>query len=797
MPSIVGITSSSPAGLYPPSYVQMGDKCFCVRGDQRPKYWLASQVDSTIKPYQCGIKPPTNYLFPAFNAVNAKNIEFDTEFPENNTLYFVYAYYSSVRNVYSQVSPAIAIEITNPPKQIVISGFYFPRDDAFSQDIDTIVIGCQFGLIMGYMSLLPDMSIPIPNGDVSGLEIIFDLSSFQLLNGGFNLGNVSLFSAVPPASRFITRFGERLWYAGQRQKVVLDHAGLSVTKALLTGTISIAGASTSADVIGTDTLFETELMQYDYILLGGAAYFIGTVIDDEHAILTGAYPGATQTDVVTSRLFRDEPLARLILTPDPAGGFQGFDDSMLYMNVFANGQFLGAIFDIISPTIAYLDRDIPANVSQTADWYLTGNNNAIYPSGWTNSTSGNFPTAYPECWQLPDVRTLTQSVDEGQKMMGLQTDGEYLYVIFNETVVQMLGGNEINSPIDPSFRAMQGRVGAIAPRSICKDNVSRMAWIGEEGIALGDSAGIDSVAHQLGCNLFFGKSPRWIDKTTLSDIVQTYSRYYDGFVFAGFKVNSTTLDGTLYCATDNNNVFGVGTDFTTLRVGDILTIGGLPYCVLSVVSSWYITIETFIGATGAYTGTLGTGYFSLLSVQPQYGLWLMNGQEITSNLIEYQDTYGQGVILGGTKPYGSVRRIMRPQLLKDQPPGDGEPVSYKFSRRSGWATGSTGDPSTLDKVNLPGLILPGDSISFQINHWHHNFPVRDENLIPADQKIEQEFDFTDGKIDGLLQPMSLETRGHTRYHSVELEFDSYNLNQDETAQTEPIELVRWQEFVGG
>ena len=128
---------------------QFGDKFFLTTEDHRPVYAQGTYEDSRPKLYLCGIKPPNTAPTLAHSGSGATNM------PASTVVYVAYAFHSKKRNVSSQLSPAATITTASSSvKKVTVSKFMFPRDDASSQDIDTVIVAVQFGTLSGKKAIL-------------------------------------------------------------------------------------------------------------------------------------------------------------------------------------------------------------------------------------------------------------------------------------------------------------------------------------------------------------------------------------------------------------------------------------------------------------------------------------------------------------------------------------------------------------------------------------------------------------------------------------------------------------------
>ena len=466
---------------------------------------------------------------------------------------------------------------------------------------------------------------------IYGTALKFDESN-NVLAQGFNMTVADPYFEVPPAVKYIEKYGEKLWLGGARRHI--DFTGSSV------------------------------------------ALTIGQ-----------AWRGGTYTKAVIS-------------------GTVLWDDSHLHTSLYVAGRYLGEIYDIQNPQVAYLDVDLAANVAETTDFYCVGHNDRIWPTSYHNLFIGNIPIAFPESINLADRMLLAATLDEGSQLEGLRASQERLSIIFNDCVVNLNGVDDPANPSTYELRVDYGRTGAIAPRSIIKDQAGAIVYWGEEGPIRATTAGLESIAFDLNVNLF-SKGGRWMALADNPNVVMCYSRAHDGYIFANI-----TIDGT--------------------------------------ASHW-----------------------GLISLRPQYGLWLFDGQAVTSNLLEYGDANGQGVVLAGDAYQGRVKRLLDPTartqsaadaVFLDLGAATDTAAAFNWTWRGGWVSRPDGLPYALSMLRLLGLILPGASLNLSVTHWWNNFPVRDEDDLAAGNQ--RTITVTDTDLTQTLNVPMPAAMG--RYHSVEI-----------------------------
>ena len=606
---------------------------------------------------------PAGILPPATAPTAADHADNANNLAASDVLTIAYGFYSSSRNTFSRLSPTVAKSLAATPKKVTINGFESPRD-GLGVDIDYIVIAVQSGTALGLMAHTDYTYLYInPNGAANRFttaSFTFDVSG-ATLEDGFSYTDADPYFDVLPTVKHADVHGNRLWLGGQSPHPVYDIA------------------------LGTPTIDRNQ-----------------------------SYRGLTLTKitVVSGAGWADRHRFRSVYFKKTTGG---------------GSYYLGELYDITSDTVAYLDRNIPADLAtfigaNPGTIVVLGYNDRVYPTSYHNFTMGGIPTVFPECVNLLDAQLIESAVDTGQKLQGIKQYRDDLAIVFNDSVSIMSGGDEVNTPL-PAFRQDWGRMGCVAPRSICTDGEGNLAWIGEEGICIGNSAGVRTIAFELGINRLFKGSP-WIAVSDLPNMVMTWSREYDGFVIGNF------------------------------------TIGG------------------------------ASNYWGLLTMQPQIGFWLFNGQKITSNIVEVIDANGQGMLLAGdyvsgNPIYGRLKKILDPSVLTDIDTTSGTApaaAAYTWSLREGWISRQDGQPAAAARLQIPGLNMPGSSVALTGTLWRENYPRRQAADIAAADKITLSA-ITEAD---LLRDIPLAT-GSKRYFSLALS----GLSNTGASGTRPLEICRW------
>jgi hypothetical protein len=695
----------------PTAMVQFGDRFMIFFADSRPVVLLPNLSDGRAKGYFAGIKRPLNVPTLADSSDDALFLPAETD------IYVAYCFASSRRpGVHSRLSPVTRLLTGATAKKITVNGFNHPRDDAALGDIDQIWVAAQFGSQTGMKHLTPDFVIDVPDFDFAAASVVIDVTEDELAQG-FDLSAADLYAEIPPALKFVERFGERLWMGGARREVTFNAS----TEVTVTKSGAGAYASFGSDMVvngtfaaGTDWTASPALSWtigagvaniandtglfvntggvapvagrwyvVTFTLLNGTGTFSvrayvgagavtpstpfrtadGTYVeliragDDGFVGLGGvASGGSDSVDVDNVTCFEVDPDSiRALLTLSGDGGDR-FNDSHLHMSAWIDGRYVGEIAEIVSGTEAWLDRDVPENIAVTTDFRLLGHDDRLYPTGYHGHAPGGIPSVFPESVNLTHAIVVSEALDEGQTLMGLKAAQDALHVMFSGSVLVLTGGEAVGKP-DPSLTRLHGRVGAISSGSLTKDARGAAAWVGLEGPVTSGDTSLNTLADQLQFRDFWRQERGYVDASSLSGIVMAYSREKDAFILGNF------------------------------------TIGG--------VAHW-----------------------ALVTLGPQAGLWLFNGHAITSNILVYTDSDGRERILAGDASDGRVKRLLDPGKLTDLATGADTEAAYTCRWRGGWV-GPTfqtegQDSLTAKEAKVVGIVGPVTAVTgltMTLEHW--------------------------------------------------------------------------------
>lgn len=159
-------------------------------------------------------------------------------------------------------------------------------------------------------------------------------------------------------------------------------------------------------------------------------------------------------------------------------------------------------------------------------------------------------------------------------------------------------------------------------------------------------------------------------------------------------------------------------------------------------------------------------WWAVVTFKPQFGIWLHNGQEITSNLIEYPDVYGQGIILCGDSYNGRVKKMLVRNTVPTEPGTDTDTLAaYECLWRGGFVERQAFDADVI--LDATSMLVPGTSLTLTATLWEQSFVVRAESDLDATQPTPQDYDKT-----SLKQPITLPAGGGRRFISLALSYDS-------------------------
>jgi hypothetical protein len=167
--------------------------------------------------------------------------------------------------------------------------------------------------------------------------------------------------------------------------------------------------------------------------------------------------------------------------------------------------------------------------------------------------------------------------------------------------------------------------------------------------------------------------------------------------------------------------------------------------------------------------------------KPQMGFFLMDGQEMTCQPLEYVDDDGRMVVLVGDGFNGRVKRLLVPGVLQDVQLADDTPAAYNWSWRGGWDASQNRRLGAAQSIRIDGLILPGTTAQMALTVWREHFAVRHEDDLTAANIFGKTVDREGMKKDIPFAP------GSFRYHSIGVGAAS----DSGAASGRPMELTRW------
>lgn len=174
----------------------------------------------------------------------------------------------------------------------------------------------------------------------------------------------------------------------------------------------------------------------------------------------------------------------------------------------------------------------------------------------------------------------------------------------------------------------------------------------------------------------------------------------------------------------------------------------------------------------------------LVTRSPQAGMWLMDNQKISSNILSYLDDYGRTVLLCGDDQNGRIKRLLSPSAnLLDTPTTDGTAAAYTCLWRGGWSADKNAKRRALSGFRPMGILAPGSTFSLALSVWRENKPLRkDSDLTSGNETtstVTQNTMFKDTAL-GV---------GTFRFYSLGISFDS---TSGKSSDNRPMEMTQWE-----
>jgi hypothetical protein len=222
-------------------------------------------------------------------------------------------------------------------------------------------------------------------------------------------------------------------------------------------------------------------------------------------------------------------------------------------------------------------------------------------------------------------------------------------------------------------------------------------------------------------------------------------------------------EGPVEASTGGVNSLAYAMKFHQFSRGGIwMSLASLP----GLTMTWSRFLDGYVFGNVSVNGA--SNYFGLVAMQPQPGLFLFTGQEMTSNLLEYADSDGHGRILVGDGYRARVKRLFTPGVFTDVGAATDTAAAYTIKMTPAFFSGPSGQPFALDKLRVLGLILPGTTFSLEVTWLRDHYLHRDlAELSAADQAVgPTSYDQDQIYMDIPAPP------GAKRFHAVRLSWSS-------------------------
>lgn len=857
--------AAAAVGLYLPTAVQYGNKCFVYYPDQRPIVVMAGATNIPAA-YDCGIQPPVYPLQAIAGSDNANNIFYDDQNTLNNTLQIAYAYYSTARGVLSQPSGIIEYTIPAPtalggtvtvtngsasivgssttwstgtapnkliaastspypsysiagvqvaissvggdlaatltapwqgnsgsgytiypqPKKIVLSGFVFPRDDYTTQAIDYFAIGVRSGTNAGLMSIWPEMLVP------------FTFTAFT--------GTAS----TTAASTTVNGSGTNFSTASVGQVVSINGVGYVITNIasniLMTINVGAASNFSGTAYLSPSLIFDLSPDQLaspalDLNALAGSLYVPPAV---KYAgrfgerIWTGGQRqsitfGSTTLTVASAHLSGSVTIGYLQTTlngsvyPD-ASDFQNELAPYDYVSINGTQVLVTAISDYKTATIAVAFPGVPVGSGEGFRLYRGNQFARLTASTAVFTTAHLYMSVYRYGQYLGEISDVAQSglvayLDRDVPASLVATSGPSAW--------EIVGHNDRIWPSAYDFG--QGNVPTVFPECAQLNYYSLLTQALDQGQQItGLIARIDEL------RIAFDSS---------------FVRMTGGNEVGFPQPILTQALGTAGCVAPRSLCQSPSGEMAWVGVGGIYVDSGSGAqnmsaqfnCSMLFKGGQWIARADLSTMVMAYSRefqgfvfgnfTIGgvAGWWGLLTVTPQPGIWLFENQKMTANLVEYVNGSGQSVLLAGDHGSlnGRIKKLLDPTVLTDIGQSSDTAAAYSCKWREGYIGKPNGERWSPVGIRMPSIVPPGylGSASFTITlEWIRTyFPQRELALLPTDAT------YSVSAVNLALlgdKPVPL-TPNRTRFHSIGLSYDSTTGDYVAGDEARPIEISSW------
>lgn len=735
------------AGTYPPTGVQFGNKAFIYYPDQRPVVIMSAGSSALPVAFDCGIQPPVFQPSTANTVIPASNITHDATVASLNYIDFAYAYYSSSRNVYSQPSPLQRYVIPDPPVKVRVSGFFYPRDDYVAQQIDYVVVAARVGASAGLQVLEPQMMVPIAQTNLSGTVTMsagaftmstttdhtgdlvagvtitlippiapgiqpqsfvvkslttnsittyqassynfttvhfttapfmnFDFSPGQL-DIGFDLNALSGSLYVPPSVKYSERYNEEIWLGGQRRMVSFDPTNtITVQRASLTGQLNstaggsvstVAVTSGSAALTGTGTNFAS--------FAPSGALSILQPLDTVRIAISNPDFGLSFLDLNVATVSNDTT-ATFATNSNVTGS------ALNATRIYRQNNSARCILTIAEFTTAHLYMNL----------YLAGKYvGRIWDVSQDGTTAWLFSDVPASISATTDFKLFGQNDSIWRTAYDSNTPGN-VPTTFPECA-QMDYPQLLTQMLDQGQQLMGLKATNDVLQIFFDNSIATLTGGNEVGEPLPDIRGYYGRAGAV--------SPRSIAKAPTGELcwIGTEGLYID--TGSGVQNISSNLNCQMLF---RGGQWIARADLPTISVGYARDMNGFvfgPFTIGGVANCW-----------------------GLLTFIPQVGIWLFDGQQITSNIVEYLNGDGRGVTLCGDAQ-GRIKWLLNDSVLNDVAlTAAGSAADYLCLWQSQFESHPDGSAWAPARVKLLGLMPQIATFSLTLRLWRALYPEHD------------------------------------------------------------------------
>lgn len=776
-----------------PTAVQFGQRLYLYYPDQRPI--LLMEGPGTTRPgilikIDCGIQAPVSQPYLTTSTTNANNLVYDANTASLNNLQIGYSYFSSARNSFSQPSPLAQYSIPNssPVKKILINGFWPSRDDAELNLIDYIVVGVQSGINTGMMALFPDTYISITPVALTGI-VTTTLGSFALT------GTSTLFLTELGVGDIVIILGASS--NSYTISAIADNTHATMFQAGLETFSTLPGEGERAP----RTLFDLSPGQlalgFDLNALASALYIPPSVASCER-FGEGIWMGRQRKEITATSV--------TVSVDPPSLGLVGVTNGTV--------NITGTNFDTLLMPFDTVSINTGAVTTTVTIATITSATTATLLYNWADTTATNAQaTRLYRNLPLTRITTATPGVFSTAHLhMRFFYKGAFLGTVFDVDVfgqtIWIIGEN-LGTFADTTLWSLRG----------LNDRIWRTGYT----------------------NAAPGNTPTTFPETVqLQDFVLFSQAIDQGQQFNGLL---STLD-ELRVAFDSCFVRVVGGNEIGVPLPDLRTYYGLAGCIaprslcraptgeMAWISIEGIMIDTASGPRNVaaelgcqalfrggqwiaredlpnivmcYSRELNgfifanftingeAGWWGIVTLSPQYGIFLCNNQLFTSNILEFSNQAGRAKLLGGDNR-GRLKWFADDLTLLDVSMTDDVSRSYTCIWQEGYNAKEDDESWSVGRVKFPGIIIPflenpaEGGAGFLLRLIRTNFAERELGYLGSDDLYT-----TPVSID-YLQPNAAMgiPPNMAKYQSVGVAFDStFGSVTNNGRVSRPMEIPKW------